>query len=54
MSAAAMIQKGVDRDLYAVTLEPEERDAILAVLEEPPDSLAELRGVLASDHRRRP
>jgi hypothetical protein len=32
MSAAAMIQKGVDRDLYAVALEPEERDAILAVL----------------------
>jgi hypothetical protein len=25
MSAAAMIQKGVDRDLYAVALEPEER-----------------------------
>ena len=36
MSAAAMIQKGVDRDLYAVALEPEERDAILAVLEDPP------------------
>jgi hypothetical protein len=27
MSAAAMIEKGVDRDLYAVALEPEERDA---------------------------
>jgi hypothetical protein len=33
MSAAAMIQKGVDRD----------RDAILAVLEDPPEGLAELR-----------
>ena len=32
MSAAATIQKGVDRDLYAVALEPEERNAILARL----------------------
>ncbi len=32
MSAAEMIQKGVDHDLYVVALEPEERDAILAVL----------------------
>jgi hypothetical protein len=50
MSAAAMIQKGVDRDLYAIALEPEERDAILAVLEDPPDGLVELLGVLARDH----
>jgi hypothetical protein len=48
-----MIQKGVDRDLYAVTLGPDERHAILAVLEDPPAGLEELRGVLASDHRRR-
>ena len=53
MSAAAMIQKGVDRDLYAVALEPEERDAILAVLEDPPAGLEELRGVLARDQRDR-
>ncbi len=46
MSAAAAIQKGVDRDLYAVALEPEERDAILAVLEES-------RGALARDQRDR-
>ena len=39
MSAAATIQKGVDRDLYAVALEPNERDAILAVLEDPPAGL---------------
>ena len=54
MSAAAMIQKGVDRDLYAVALEPEERDAILAVLEVPPAGFAELRGALARDQRERP
>ena len=53
MSAAAMIHKGVDRDLYAVALEPEERDAILAVLEDPPAGLEDLRGRLARDHRHR-
>ncbi len=53
MSAAAMIQKGVERDLYAVGLSREERDAILAVLEEPPESLADLRGALARDQRGR-
>jgi hypothetical protein len=45
-----MIQKGVERDLYAVALKPAERDAILSVLEDPPDGLVELRGVLARDH----
>ena len=50
VSAAAMIQKGVDRDLYAVALEPDERDALLAVLEDPPEGLEDLRGRLARDH----
>ena len=53
MSAAATIQKGVDRDLYAVALEPEARDAILSVLEDPPASLEDLCGVLARDQRDR-
>jgi hypothetical protein len=53
MSAAAMIQRGVDRDLYAVALEPEEKGAILAVLEDPPAGLEDLRGALARDHRDR-
>jgi hypothetical protein len=44
-----MIAKGVDRELYAVAVTPEERDAILSVLEDPPDSLGELRGALARD-----
>jgi hypothetical protein len=45
-----MILKGVDRELYAVAVTPEERDAILSVLEDPPEGLAELRGKLARDH----
>jgi hypothetical protein len=53
VSAAAMIQKGVDRDLYAVARKPEERDAIRAVLEDPAEGLSELREVLARDNRGR-
>ena len=52
-SAAEMIERGVARDLYAVAVTPEERDAILSVLEDPPDGLVELRGVLARDQRDR-
>jgi hypothetical protein len=53
LSAVAEIQKGLDRQLYAVGLERAQREAILAVLANPPESLAELRGVLARDHRDR-
>ncbi len=53
LSAAEEIQKGLDRQLYAVGLERVQRDAILAVLEDPPPGLEELRGVLARDHRDR-
>ena len=52
MSAAAQITKGVERDLYAVGLTPEERTAMLACLEDPPEGFAELRGVLMREHRR--
>jgi hypothetical protein len=48
-----MISKGVDRELYAIALTPAERGAILAVLEDPPDGLVELRGALARDHASR-
>jgi hypothetical protein len=48
-----MINKGVDGDLYAVALTPAMRDAILAVLEDPPAGLEDLRGMLARDHRDR-
>jgi hypothetical protein len=37
----------------AITLTPEQWDAVLAVLEDPPDGLEELRGVLARDQRHR-
>ena len=52
---AALVQKGLDRQLYAVGLERPQRTAILAVpvLEDPPAGLAELGGVLARDHRDR-
>jgi hypothetical protein len=53
MSAAAMIAKDVDRDLFAVGLTPAMRDAMLSVLEDPPDGLTESRGVLARDRRDR-
>jgi hypothetical protein len=49
MRAAEMIAKGVERELYAVAVTPDERDAMLSVLEDPPVSLAELRGALARD-----
>ena len=51
VSAALMITRGVELDLYAVALTPAERNAILGVLDDPPDSLAELRGALVRDHQ---
>jgi hypothetical protein len=53
VAAAGMIAKGIERDLYTVGLNPEMRDAILSVLEDPPDGLVELRGKLARDHVQR-
>ena len=54
VSAALMLEKGVDRDLYAVGLTREERTAVLGVLDDPPDGLAELRGKLTREHRGQP
>jgi len=53
LSAAGRVSLGLERDLYAVALAPAERDAILAQLEDPPDGLAELRGVLMWDFEQR-
>ena len=36
-----------------LALSPEEANLLLAVLEDPPDGLAELRDALAADHRHR-
>ncbi len=51
LTAAAQITKGVERNLYAVGLSREERPALLGCLEDPPDGLVELRGVLMREHR---
>ena len=48
LTAAEQITRGVERDLYAVQ---SERTAVLACLEEPPEALAELRGVLLREHQ---
>ena len=55
LSAAHLITRGLDHKLAAIALPIPEREAILAVLEEPEGPLAELRGRLATDamHRRR-
>ena len=50
VAAALMIERGVERDLYAIALSPDERRAILGVLGDPPEGLAELRGVLMREH----
>lgn len=50
-AAAAKITKGVESGLYAVGLTRAERTAVLACLEDPPDGLVELRGVLMREHR---
>jgi hypothetical protein len=53
VGAAIAIERGLERELYAVALTPAERGAILGVLLDAPDSLAELRGRLATDHASR-
>jgi hypothetical protein len=52
-TAAAAIDRGISVQAKIIALSPSERDAILSVLDDPPEGLVELRGVLASDHRRR-
>lgn len=39
------------RELYAIGLTREERAAVLACLEDSPNGLVELRGVLMREHR---
>jgi len=46
IKAALTIENGVDGDRFAVALTRPERRAILGVLDDPPDGLLELRGVL--------
>jgi hypothetical protein len=49
VSAALRIDRGIDHDLYAVALTPDEWAAVLGVLDDPPAGLLELRGVLMRD-----
>jgi hypothetical protein len=53
LSAAALITRGLKFDLAAIALPVAEREAILAVLEEPEGPLAELRGRLFADAQQR-
>lgn len=49
-SAATAIEDGLEIEAQLIALTPSERTAILRVLDDPPDGLAELRGVLLRDH----
>ena len=46
------LDHALDEDVKLLALTIDERAIILAALEDPPDGLAELRGVLANEHRR--
>ena len=49
LDAARTIAHGLEVGAQLVALTPEQRDAILGVLEDPSPGLAELRGALARD-----
>ncbi len=54
LSAAAAIENGVRDSVKLVALNPAERNAVLAVLDDyPPEGLAELRGILLRDRETR-
>jgi hypothetical protein len=53
VAAAARISDGLERGVALVALEPRERDAILAALDDPTDGLVELHDALVRDHDRR-
>jgi hypothetical protein len=50
---AERIDRAVERDLPTLALSAAERDTLLGVLDDPPESLFELRGALAWDRRNR-
>lgn len=49
-TTAHTLARALDNGERIVAIKHYERDAILSVLGNPPDGLAELRGVLARDH----
>jgi hypothetical protein len=53
LELAARITQALDADAHLLGLSPAERDQLLSVLVDPPDSLFQFRGVLARDRRGR-
>ena len=51
LSDAAAIERGLAVEAKLIALTTSERTAILGVLDDPPDGLAALRGVLLRAHR---
>jgi hypothetical protein len=51
--AAGQIGYALELDRVMAGLSPDQRDAVLSVLEDPPSGLAELRGALERDHAHR-
>jgi hypothetical protein len=48
--AAGTLEAGLDADRTAIALTILEREQILRALDDPPDGLADLRGVLLREH----
>jgi hypothetical protein len=53
VAAADKILAGIGEGRLSFDLDQAQRDAVLGVLNDPPDGLLELRGILARDHERR-
>ena len=51
LEAAEVIQKAVRLQFARVVLTPAQRQAVLSALDDPPEGLVELRGLLAWAHR---
>lgn len=53
LNLADRITTCLEMSVRMMALDAQERSVLLAVLDDPPDGLAELRGKLARDHRDR-
>jgi len=50
LALAQRIDRNLEREVKIMALSPDERTTLLVVLDDPPDSLTELRGQLAREH----
>jgi hypothetical protein len=50
---AERLETAYDRETIVLALTIDDREAILRALDDPPDALGELRGVLLREHERR-